>query len=56
MELVIRMKTITRTLNVDRAERYRTWFGNTRRLRQLIDDLEALSVQAIEHTEGWEPR
>jgi hypothetical protein len=49
-------KTVTRTLNASQAERYRTWFDNTRRLRQLVNELEALSVQEIEHAEGWEHR
>jgi len=45
-------KTITRTLSADQAERYRPWFDNARRLRELVNELEALSVQAIEHAEG----
>jgi hypothetical protein len=49
-------KTVTRTLNASQAERYRAWFDNTRRLRQLVNELQALSVREIEHAEGWEHR
>lgn len=46
-------KTITRTLSPAQAERYRPWFDNTRRLRQLVDELQALSAQVVAETEGW---
>jgi hypothetical protein len=46
-------KSVTRTLNADQAERYRTWFDNTRRLRELVNELEALSVEVISEAEGW---
>ena len=46
-------KSVTRTLNTDQAERYRTWFDNTRRLRVLVNELEALSVEVISEAEGW---
>jgi hypothetical protein len=49
-------KSVTRTLSADQAERYRPWFDNARRLRELVDELEALSVQAAEHAEGWPSR
>jgi hypothetical protein len=47
-------KSVTRTLSASQAERYRSWFDNTRRLRELVDELEALSVQVITETEGWD--
>jgi hypothetical protein len=46
-------KTVTRTLTPDQAERYTPWFENARKLRALINQLEALSLQAAEHTNGW---
>jgi hypothetical protein len=46
-------KTVTRTLTPDQAERYRPWIDNSRRLRRLLTELEALSLQAVEDTEGW---
>ena len=47
-------KSVTRTLSAEQAERYRPWFDNARRLRELVNELEALSVQAINETEGWD--
>ncbi len=47
-------KTVTHTLSATQAERYRPWFDNTRRLRELINELEALSVQVISEAEGWD--
>ena len=46
-------KTLTRRLTPDQAERYRPWFEANRRLRELIAELEALSLQAAEHAERW---
>jgi hypothetical protein len=46
-------KTVTHTLTATQAERYRAWFDNTRRLRTLVDELQALSVQVISEAEGW---
>jgi hypothetical protein len=46
-------KTITRTLTPAQAERYRPLFDNTRRLRELISELETLSAQVVEQAEGW---
>ncbi len=46
-------KTVTRTLSATQAERYRAWFDNTRRLRELVGELQALSVEVITETEGW---
>ena len=46
-------KTLTRTLTPAQAERYRPLFDNTKRLRELISEIETLSAQAIEQAEGW---
>jgi len=46
-------KTVTRRLTAEQLERYQPWFENNRRLRQLISELEALSMQAAEQAEGW---
>lgn len=46
-------KTLTRRLTADQLERYQPWFENNRRLRQLIAELEALSLHAAEQAEGW---
>jgi hypothetical protein len=46
-------KTVTRRLSPEQLERYRPWFENRRRLRQLISELETLSLQTAEQAEGW---
>ncbi len=46
-------KTVTRTLSPAQFERYRPLFDNTKRLRELISELETLSAQVVEHAEGW---
>ena len=46
-------KTVTRRLTPEQLERYKPWFENDRRLRQLTRELETLSLQAAEHAEGW---
>ena len=49
-------KTVTRTLSADQAERYRPLFANTKRLRELVAEIEALSARAVEEAEGWPQR
>jgi hypothetical protein len=49
-------KTLTRVLSPDQLERYQAGFDNARRLRQLIAQLEALALQAVDHTERWAPK
>jgi hypothetical protein len=46
-------KTVTRRLSAEQAERYRPWFENNRRLRELIGKLESLSLRIAEQAEGW---
>ncbi len=48
-------KTVTRKITQDRQDRYQSWFDNARKLRQLVTELEALSLQAFE-TEGHSPQ
>jgi hypothetical protein len=49
-------KTVTRRLTPAQLERYQPWFENNRRLRQLITQLETLSLHAAEQAEGWKPK
>ncbi|MGA2928447.1 MAG: DUF6788 family protein [Solirubrobacteraceae bacterium] len=48
-------RTRTRLLTNEQYERYRPWFENARLLRELLSELEALSLQAARETEGWPP-
>ncbi len=41
-------KTLTCLLTEELVERYRSWFDNTRALRQTLNELEALSVAIVE--------
>lgn len=45
-------KTVTRKIAPDQQARYQAWFDNARKLHQLVTDLETLSLQAFEQTEG----
>jgi hypothetical protein len=46
-------KTVTRRLSPEQLERYRPWFDNRRRLRELIGEIEQLSLDTAEQAEGW---
>jgi len=45
-------KTVTRTLTEDQAARYQAWFDNARRLREVLSDVEARSLEAFDEAEG----
>jgi hypothetical protein len=47
-------KTVTRLLNPEQAQRYRDWFDNAKKARQLLAELERLSLSIAATTEGWE--
>jgi hypothetical protein len=49
----VNQKTVTRNLTADQAKRYRPWFENNRRLRQLTSELHALSLKAAAEAERW---
>ncbi len=44
----VRAKTVSKVLSAEQAAEYRAWFDNERRLRELVHELEALGVAAIE--------
>ncbi len=46
-------KTVTRLLSAGQMERYRDWFANARRIRELTGELEALSLEIAASTAGW---
>jgi hypothetical protein len=45
----INQKTVTRNLTDEQWRRYKEWFDNAKRLRQLLADLETLSLEIFEH-------
>ncbi len=44
---------MTRLLSAAQMERYRDWFANARRIRDLTGELEALSLEIAASTEDW---
>ena len=46
-------KTLTRVLSEEQFERYRPWAENSRRLHDLVAELEQLSVISMARVEGW---
>ena len=46
-------KTRTTLLNQQQMNRYKPWFDNAKKLRALTADLEALSLDIANTTEGW---
>jgi hypothetical protein len=46
-------RTVAQLLSAEQLERYRPWIENDRRLRQLVAELETLSIQTAQHAEGW---
>jgi hypothetical protein len=46
-------KTLTRVLSEEQFERYRPWADNSRRLHDLVAELEQLSVISMARVEGW---
>ena len=52
----VEAKTITKLLTPDQLARCQPWIDNARRLRDLTTELETLTIQAVEHAEGWGPK
>lgn len=46
-------KTVTKVLSEEQYERYRPWVENSRRLHELVANLEQLSVAAMAVEEDW---
>jgi hypothetical protein len=46
-------KTVTRLLTGEQIERYRAWFADAQRARQLLAELETLSLNIAQNAEGW---
>src|SRR5687768_4726506 len=43
-------KTVTKLLTPEQLTRYQPWLDNARRLRELISELETLTLQTVSHT------
>ena len=49
-------KTVTRKISEAQRARYQTWFDDARKLRKLVTDLEALSLEASDLEGDSSPR
>ena len=47
-------KTVNRRLTDEQVQRYQQWFDNWRRLRDLVAELQEVSLRAMEEAEGWD--
>ena len=48
-------KTLTRVLSQEQFVRYRPWADNSRRLHELVAELEQLGAESMAEAEGWPP-
>jgi hypothetical protein len=46
-------RTVAQLLSAEQLDRYKPWFDNDRRLRQLLNQLETLSLRTAQQAEGW---
>ena len=46
-------KTKTTLLTAEQMDRYKPWFDNAKTIRTLTTDLETLSLEIANTTEGW---
>jgi hypothetical protein len=46
-------RTVTKLLSPAQRDRYQPWFDNARRLRELVAELESISLDTIHHAEDW---
>ncbi len=46
-------RTITRRLSAEQVARYGSWFANAKLHRELLSELEALSLRVAERGEDW---
>jgi len=46
-------RTITRSLSEEQAEHYRSWFNNTKRLRELVEELKRLTLAQARLDKRW---
>jgi hypothetical protein len=49
-------KTVTRLLTEDQLDEYQALFDNHRRLKELVHELEDLSLEIVERDRRWQRR
>lgn len=48
-------KTLSKVLSKEQFERYLPWADNSRRLHELVAELEQLGAETMAEAEGWPP-
>ncbi len=48
----VNARTVTKVLSEDELADYRAWLDNSRRLRELVDELHKLTLQVVEEQQG----
>jgi hypothetical protein len=48
----VNARTVTKVLSEDELKDYRVWLDNSRRLRELVDELHKLTLQIVEERQG----
>jgi len=49
-------KTVTRVLSPDQLEDYRPFFDNAKRLRELVTELQSLTLDIVDSDDRWRTR
>ncbi len=49
-------KTVTRLLNQEQLDEYQQYFDNAKRLRELVREIEAISLETIEKDPRWQAK
>jgi hypothetical protein len=49
-------KTVTRVLSAEQLEDYRPLFDNAKRLRELVTELQSLTLELVDSDHRWRPR
>ncbi len=52
----VNAKTVTRVLTAEQAEDYRPMLDNARRIRELVTELQDLTLQLVETDDRWHTR
>ena len=46
-------KTVTKLITPEQLSRYQPWLDNARRIRELVSELETLTIRNVQRAEGW---
>ncbi len=49
-------KTVTRLLNQEQLDEYQQYFDNAKRLRELVKEIESISLETVEKDPRWQAK